>query len=300
VTDKAKAAAVKKITFQNLEKFTENLFSSTYVEGMMYGNMTETQAKELSEQLLVTLESTAYPKDKQLTREVVVLPDDKGPFIIDAKAKTQGNVAILAIETLPFNFQYKAAQQNLKQAIRNPIFSTLRTKQQTGYIVFSQGEEVELHLFDIFAVQSNTHDGRDLIARYELFLEGFLQEIGKTELSEQEFETIKTALLEILTQPPKNIREMATILYKVAFKYNADFDWLDKRVEGFKTLCYPKFVELSQDTLGKQNKRRIAILLKGAIPEAGSLQYQKLNTVDQVRKLSHYEGKQPIPVTGSQ
>jgi insulysin len=93
---------------------------------------------------------------------------------------------------------------------------------------------------------------------------------------------------------------MATILYKVAFKYNADFDWLDKRVEGFKTLSYPKFVELTQDTLGKQNKRRIAILLKGAIPEAGSLQYQKLNTVDQVRKLSHYEGKQPIPVTGSQ
>src|SRR5262249_12036796 len=149
---------------------------------------------------------------------------------------SKGNVAWLTIEgPPPFTFKHRAAQQVIMQDISAPFFEELRTKQQTGYLVFSGSEEIERQLFSFFAVQSNTHDSRDLLARFELFLERYLQEFP-TEMTEDRFEVLKQTLIETLKQPVRNLKEMAQLLNLLAFKYDADFDWLDKRIAGFKEL----------------------------------------------------------------
>ena len=93
------------------------------------------------------------------------------------------------------------------QAIKQPFFADLRTKQQTGYMVFSQPEELEQHLFNTFAVQSNTHEGRDLLARFEQFIESFLQEMTLSEVTAERYDNIKQALLTTLRQPPQSMTD---------------------------------------------------------------------------------------------
>lgn len=287
-TDKNKLLAIRKITFDQFDQFSRSIFNSVYIEGMLYGNMTKPEAKELVQQIVSTLDSKPYLKNDQLKEAVIVLPEDTGPYYLESKTKTQGNAVILSIESLPYTFQSRAAQQILMQAMKDPFFAELRTKQQTGYIVDSQADEFELHLFNTFLVQSNSHEGRDLLARFELFIENFLQEIENS-ISEQRFNKIKEALLITLRQAPKNISEMGNLLHKLAFKFEGDFNWIEKRIKGLEALSYSDFIILARKSLGKQNKRRLGIVLNGIIPMDNTIQYQKIGNILQLRKLASFD-----------
>lgn len=292
-TDKAKTLAIRKITFDQFEQFSFSLMDSIYLEGMFYGNTTKQEAKELIQQMISMLNAKPYLKKDQLKEGMIVLPANSGPYYFESKSKSQGNAVVLSIEFLPFNVQTRAAQQVLMQSMKDPFFADLRTKQQTGYVVLTQADEFEMHLFSTFLVQSNTHDGRDLMARFELFIEGFLQEI-ETMVSEQRFNNIKESFIQKLRHPPKNISEMGNLLNKLAFKYEGDFNWIDKRIRGFENLNYSDFIYLSKKMMGKENKRRLAILLKGTLSDELTMQYHKVCNIQQLRKLGTYEpGKVP-------
>lgn len=291
---KQKAATIKKITFDQFQDFSQNLLEKTYVQGVLYGNMTQENAQTIASQLINTLASQPYPKNEQIKEEVIVLPTNEGPFIVETKSKVQGNAVILTLELDPFSFKERAAQEILMQAIKEPFFSALRTQQQTGYIVLSSAEEMEQHLFDTFAVQSNTHEGRDLLARFELFIEDFLQEIGKTGVTKERFENYKKALLITLRQSPQSISEMSALLYKLAFSYDGDFDWIAKRIQALEELSYEDFLESAYQSLGKENRRRLAIIFTGSTPET-NLKYRKLSGTGQLRNLSTYEPAKTSP-----
>jgi insulysin len=174
------------------------------------------------------------------------------------------------------------------QAMKEPFFSDLRTRQQTGYIVFSQAREIERHLFNLFGVQSNTHAVRDLLARFELFIEGYLQSISE-DLTEERFETIRQTLINTLKDPAKDMGEMGELLQRLAFKYDADFNWVDKRVQGFKDLTYGELLNFAHEDLGRENKQRFAILLKGEIPGEGLLNYTAVPSLSHLRKLGIFK-----------
>lgn len=287
-TQEEKANAIKKITFEDFSKFCEKLFEKSYVQGILYGNLTEQEARQVSEKLIQTLGYKPYPKSEQEKTKVIVLPKNEGPFYIDAITKAKGNATVLAIEELPFSFKSRAAQQILMKGMEEAFFTSLRTVQQTGYIVDSSPEEWERCMFNIFAVQSNTHDVRDLLARFELFIEGYLQEMGKKEFTEEQFNIIKEVSIAKLKEPQNNVENMGILLKTLAFKYEGDFEWLNKRIKGLEELSYAEFIDLSYQFMGRGNKRRFAVLLRGDVKETGSLNYSPIKDVNQLKKMSTF------------
>jgi insulysin len=287
-TERQKAFAIRKVSYEKFLDYAKTLFSKNFLEGMLYGNMSRAAAEQLIEKMLKTIGGEPYPISEQIKVEVVNLPADKGPFYIEHKSKSQGNAVILAIEGKDFSPKARAAQQILMQAIGEPFFAELRTRQQTGYIVSSSAEELEKKLFSLFAVQSNTHDVRDLLARFELFIEAYLQNLSLKEMSPERFVVVNAALLDIIKQPPKNTVEMSKLLNTLAFKYDGDFKWMEKRKQGFRELTYKEFIEMSTALLGKANKKRAAVLLKGEIPEINDFRYTRLLNAQQLKKMSEY------------
>ncbi len=91
--------------------------------------------------------------------------------------------------------------------MEEPFFSELRTKQQTGYAVTNWSQEIERHLYSFFAVQSSSHDTRDLLARFELFLESNLQHLSENVIPESRFESIRQALIHKLEHPAEKPRQ---------------------------------------------------------------------------------------------
>lgn len=288
VSEREKEVALKKVTFKRFQEFQEVLFDETYVEGIFYGNMDKKSVAAIEELMLETFPSRPYPKEMQLKREVIDFPEKSGPFFIEKETSMRGNSLILAIEYLPYSLKARAAQQLLMQGISEPFFSELRTKQQTGYIVFSQGQDIERHLFNLFAVQSNSHTNRDLLARFELFLESFLQEMRGDKFDKNRFEAIKGAILHHLKHPAHNIPEMGNLLKMLAFDFKGDFEWIDKRIKAVEELEYEEFIALSREMLGKENKKRVAFMIKGVLPKERLLEYNKLRAVDELRRISTF------------
>lgn len=289
VTAEEKATALRKATFKKYTEYVDNIFDKTYIEAMLYGNITEDQGKDLVSKLDNTFNRGVYLKEEQLKDGVIVLPKDQGPYFLESHTKSQGNAVLLAIENDTFSFKERAAQQILMQAIKEPFFAALRTQQQTGYLVHSFSEEVERKLFNIFAVQSNTHDVRDLLSRFEQFIEGYTQEIGKKELLEHQFENIKEALIIKYGEPAKNTSKMGELLSTLAFEYDGDFGWIHKRLEAFHDLTYNEFLTIAKNFIGRNNKQRLAILLKGEIPQGNDFSYTRARTWNMIRKVSQYE-----------
>ena len=69
--------------------------------------------------------------------------------------------------------------------------------------------------------------------------------------------------------------KMGDELYKIAFRYDGDFDWFSKRAEVIKELSYAEFIKNAQQFLSRQNKQRFAVLLRGKIPASQEFRYTK-------------------------
>ena len=57
---------------------------------------------------------------------------------------------------------------------------------------------------------------------------------------------------------------MGGLLHTIAFQYDGDFEWMEKRIKAFEELTYEEFTANAQEFLGKENTRRMAICVNGA------------------------------------
>lgn len=284
-----KFEALRNVTYAQFQDYIQQLFEETYLEGMLIGNMEEKDAVLVTQRLQLAMGNPKpYPKDQQIREKVIVLPEDHGPYYYQQKINAQGNAVIMAVQFTPFSFKTRAVQQILSQAMHEPFFTELRTKQQTGYIVYNSAEEVEKEIYSLFAVQSNTHNSRDLLARFDLFIEEFIQEMTREDLTAERYEVIRSALLTTLKQPENNLDGLGAILNTLAFKYEGDFDWINKRIEAFETLSYPEFIEEAQHYMGRQNRQRFAILVEGLSPQGSVFQFSRKKSLDDIRDVSTY------------
>ena len=138
---------------------------------------------------------------------------------------------------------------------------------------------MEKQLFTVFLVQSTTHSARDLLSRYEQFIENYLLNISKGEITEERFKNIKESFILQLQQRPKSYTEMGDLLEKLAFEYDEDFDWIAKRIKALQELTYEQFLNEVYTTLGKGNKGRLAIAVTGTELEPNLINYRRVKNL---------------------
>ncbi len=287
-----KLHVVQRVTLQDLENYITSLWKESFVSGIFYGNLTEDTAKEMASLVEQSLEGTPYPKDQRRSNAVLDMSGQAQPSYVVVKGKTTGNAAILAIENMPYSPTLQGAQNVLSKGISTPFFDALRTRQQTGYAVGNWDQEIQRHLFLLFAVESDSHDGRDLLARFELFFEDFLRELGISELTDPQFRSIAEAVVRELDKPAQNLKAMGQILGTLAVDYDGDFDWIKKRIEALKALSYPEFIKLTREMLSTNNRKRLGVIFKGTSSDAKNvLEYQPVKGIRELRSQMHYKAR---------
>jgi insulysin len=284
-TDEEKLAAIKAVSFEEFSQFSKALFHSVYTEGMLYGNISQQDAQILWNNLRTALRSSPFPTQTHPQKKVLVLSEKYGPYKLVHKTDRQGSGVLLLLQEGPFSFERRAIQQILGYALSDAFFDTLRTKQQTAYIIKAWNTEEERQLMQFFAVQSSTHSPTDLLARFELFLESFDKNINM-QISEDRFESIRATLITLLKMPPENMPGMAIQLNELAFEYH-DFKWIDKRIESLKELNYERFSEVAHQLLSRSNPRRLAVLMEGIINPENDFHYELISK-DDVRNLGTF------------
>ncbi len=281
VTTDEKLRALETIDHDALLAFFDTFPNQTFIEGILFGNLTRETADTITNHIRTQFQNKSFAAGRDLRPIVTQFPPARGPHLITKRINTPGNAALLAIDEGEFTFLRRAAQQILGTSLEEPFFSALRTKQQTGYLVHSWNQEIEHRLFQFFAVESKSHDGRDLLSRFEEQIEFFLQ----NPLPEARFEKIKTSLIAKLSQAPKNPPAMAARLWQLAF-IEQDFNFIDQRLTSLRDLTYPEFLVLSKEFLGKANKKRVALLIAGTMPPETSLRYTKARSPAKIKRLA--------------
>ncbi|NGX26394.1 MAG: Protease 3 [Chlamydiae bacterium] len=278
-TSSEKLRALSSITYDDLMGFSNTIFKKAYLEGLLYGNLTKSDATTLLSNIKSKMKVEEYPVKEHHERSVLLLPESQGPYMIAQPTNMQGNATILMIEQGPYSFEKRAAQQILATVLQNTFFDTLRTKQQVAYIAKAWDKSEENQLLQFFAVQSSTHLPNELIARFELFLENFIKQYT-TELSLERFEHVREMSITSLQIPPENLAINGARLFLLGFDYEGDFQLLDKRIAALKNVTYDETRNMANEYLSRKNTRRLAILLEGVVPKEKDFRYELVSKED--------------------
>jgi len=256
--------ALKQISYDDFCSYLHHLFDETYVQAMFCGNLNLKEAESAWLDVRHLMSGAPYSKENHPPKKILALPSGRGPFAIHEKTDAAGNGAFLIIDVGNFTFERRAAQEILSAALKEAFFNTLRSKQKTGYIAQAGQQEIELRLFQYFVVQSNSHQPNDLLYRFEQFLESFLDEIEET-IPASRFSNLKQNLAESLLTRFRSLQEKSALWNQLAFDYNADFSWIEKRLEGYANLSYETFIKEAKSFLSRDNRKRLAVLFEGRI-----------------------------------
>jgi insulysin len=168
------------------------------------------------------------------------------------------------------------------QAIRDPLDHDLRSKQQAGHVVVVKAKEIDEKLYNVFVIQSSSHDGRDLLACFEFFLEQFLASLNNGSFSLEMFDRIKDSLINNLKMNPKSPQEMGALLNDFAFSQNGNFRWNLEKIAALEGITFEQFRTIANEMLAKTNRQRLSIISTGN-PSDELLKYRKITSLKQLK-----------------
>lgn len=282
-----KLLALQNLSWKDFLDFLEEFSECLYTRAFLYVDLSQSQAIEFFQELQTILHTKAYPLTQHIECKVLVLSDLTNPTKLVLKTGQQGSGVVILLQEGSFNFESKAIQEILSQALQTAFFETLRTQQQTAYIVDSYAQERESQLLQYFSVQSSTHTANDLLSRFELFLKDFDKNLD-TEISLERFEIIRSSIISSL----KNITKESFLgklrtLFTLSFYYQ-DFEWVKKLIDSLSALSYDQFCAVAHHMLSKDNPRRLAVLVEGELSTKDEDSYDELSCKEDVQMLGEF------------
>ena len=76
--------------------------------------------------------------------------------------------------------------------------------------------------------------------------------------------------------PPENMSGMASKLNTLAFDYEGDFTFIEKRIEAIQKLSYDQLKKDAGYFLSRKNQRRLAILMEGVLAPDNDFHYEPI------------------------
>jgi insulysin len=274
--------ALEQISYDDYCDFQRSLFKKTYTEALFAGNVTQEDAEAAWKGALHSLKGKPFPKAQHPTTKILSLQRANSPLVVQEKTSAAGNGAFLLLDLGAFTFEKRAAQEILSAALEEAFFNELRSKQRTGYIAQSRGQETELRLFQSFFVQSNSHQPVELLYRFELFLETYLSDLSES-IPEERFQTLSATFLKSLETRFRNLNDKSALWNQLAFQNGKDFAWIEKRMDGFKNLTYDAFLKDVRGFLSRgENRKRLAVLYEGVLPAPFAYEPATRNDIEMI------------------
>jgi len=285
-----KLRALQSISYEEFVQYSQKVMKQTHLEALFAGNLSLADAQTTWQKVEQTCNKSVYPKERHTQPKVLSLSPNHGPFILTRSTEAQGNATILAIDEGNFSLSNKAAQEILHPAIREAFFNELRTKQKTGYIARGDNLEIEDRLFHFLMVQSNSHQPEDLLYRFELFFEEYLETLP-TQIDLARFQNIKATCIHSLKTRFRNLKDKAGLWNLLAFEKMADFSYVKKRIAALEELSYEQFCDFVQASLSRKNLKRLAVFFEGRLH--APFAYEPIDT-PKLLEVSRYEAKSTL------
>jgi insulysin len=253
-------SAVEAATLESVNAFSEKLLSKNYIEALIHGNLSQSQAVETARSVANALQKKKLKRKNVFDNGQLVL--DKGAIALRVVDLEVNNSAYWAEYVLGNDDpQTRAATLILGNYISEPYYSEMRTQQQLGYIVsaFAGREEDQQNLY--FVIQSGEYTASTLRERSEAFIQSLPE--GLSALPEDAFERLRAAAIARIEEKPKSIGEKASQFFELAYELDESFDRNQESLEALASITKEQVVDLLRQAFDPQITSRRLILAFG-------------------------------------
>ncbi|KAK3679815.1 metalloprotease [Recurvomyces mirabilis] len=231
------------VTVEDVRAFYPQLLRQMFVEILVHGNLYKEDALRITDLVLNTLKPLPLSPTQWQTKRMLVPPP--GTDIVYPRTLVNPdnvNHCIDYILLIGANIDYttRAKLLLLAQMTKEPIFDTLRTKEQLGYVVASSSNfHSTLASFRIL-IQSE-RDCDYLEGRIETFLTGYANTLR--EMPHEEFEAQRVGLINKRLETLKNLNQETGRLWRHVTSEVYDFELIYTDVQHIEPLTKDDMLE---------------------------------------------------------
>lgn len=220
----ARLAALPSLTLEQLIEQRTRLLSKGRLKLFAHGNLSASDANDLGS-LLETrfsqMQSIAVPQlqVEQLSQtQALSVPVDH-----------TDSALLLYLQGGDKSLAQRAEISLLNEMLSAPFYTSLRTEQQLGYIVFSNYLPMDEQPGIALVAQSPVADGEALKEAFTLFLQQWRE--GLPELLDKRLEEFKASLASRISTPSQRLSDETARLWREIDRENPDFDTREQLLE---------------------------------------------------------------------
>ncbi len=266
--------ALRDLRLEDLVAYADAFWQSASAEALIYGNYPRDAVAGLSQRLdrlLVSGSADALPSLRVLklaAGESVLYPVD---------IKHDDAVLAWYLQGAGNSWEDRAATALTAQIMKSGFFQQLRTEQQLGYIVSAFAwPQLDVPGL-VMLIQSPVADAAALAEAMDQFMRGL-----EPSLDEAQFQRHKTALINDVTRPDKNLWERAEFYWQSIAKKQTAFDGKTSLAEAIEQFDLEQWLAYYNEVFIEQ-RRSLQVAApgsKGLLP-AGS--QQRIDSAEQLK-----------------
>ncbi|EFA00999.2 Insulin-degrading enzyme-like Protein [Tribolium castaneum] len=255
------------LTFDDLKKFAESFIQNLFIMVLIQGNVTKEHAINVVNNLVTSLnckpiDPHSYPKFR-----VGQIPNGENYCVLESFNTNDSNSVVTNYyQSGPFSVKNSVIIEILMLIIQEPLFDTLRTKEQLGYDVSCSNRDT----FGIlgFSITVNAQATKNTTEHVQKRIEAFIQQASDLLkcMTEEAFETTKHDLIKTKRCVDVHLKEEFNRNWSEIADEDYMFDRLKQEIAEIEKLTLGEVQKWWQaHTLcgSKENFRKLSIQVAG-------------------------------------
>ncbi len=246
--------AIKEIDFEQFTSYLESLKHPSFLKGIIYGNISQDDAKTVLDRALV-LQTSSRLKKRSRAEEV-----QEKASLIKLESPLKGQLALSVIDYGEPSPQNVAIQRTL-DCLDKHFLEKIRYEYELAYDVHSKYFHKEGRLYHCFEARSDKNSAQKLLVAFELFF----ADISKN-LSEENFEMAKEQAFSELENAPTSIEAMGELLRRSLFDFGLEIGQRKEQLQAVSELSFEAF-KAQIKVLLSPDRKKIAAMILGKLSE---------------------------------
>jgi protease-3 len=252
--------AAGEVTLDNFNGFVDAILDSALVRVYLFGNYDKAYVDTAVAAIRAVL-----PAERP-----VVAPYTRGAVYAPVAGQTVIYNSDLPVEDLGMMLLYASPEATLSNEanglvlgrhLRNRAFDTLRTEEQLGYAAGGLTTTMQDHPWIGFYIQTPVKAPKAMLERFEKFALEYATMLD--DLTEDQFENLKSGVLTQLTEPPTNLSDEAGPYLTDWNREQYSFSSREQLIAAVQDVTLVSMRDYYQRTVLADNPSRILIQLRG-------------------------------------
>ncbi|GIU10936.1 peptidase M16 [Shewanella sp. c952] len=253
------AELLEDITLEDLHAHVKSFYEKVHLEGLVYGDWLESEAKSLGIKLDKILSLVTSPSAES-SRELIDLTN-KGTLLREIPVAHQDSSIIVYYQSDTATPDNMAVLSLLNHTMSSTFFHELRTQRQLGYMVGTGYLPLNRYPGIIFYIQSPSTGPQILLEAIDEFIADFTYAI--LQITNEQWEATKTGLINQVMEHDSNLKTRSQRYWSSIGNKDFQFNQREQVVAQIETLTRSDLIKFIMNKMRTKHCDRLVLFSTG-------------------------------------